>query len=41
MMADRRRFPPPWSIEDQSACFVVRDANRRALGYFYFQDFDP
>ncbi|HTE76224.1 MAG TPA: hypothetical protein VK653_05715 [Xanthobacteraceae bacterium] len=22
-----RRFPPPWSIEEQSACFVVRDHN--------------
>jgi len=21
-----RRFPPPWSVEEQDACFVVRDA---------------
>jgi hypothetical protein len=21
----RRRFPPPWSVEEQPACFVVRD----------------
>jgi hypothetical protein len=20
-----RRFPPPWSAEEQPACFVVRD----------------
>jgi len=20
-----RRFPPPWSVEEQPACFVVRD----------------
>ena len=20
-----RRFPPPWSVEEQQACFVVRD----------------
>jgi hypothetical protein len=20
-----RRFPPPWSIEEQAACFVVQD----------------
>jgi hypothetical protein len=26
-----RRFPPPWSIEEQAACFTVRDANRQAL----------
>jgi len=23
-----RRFPPPWSAEEQDACFVVRDNNR-------------
>ena len=22
-----RRFPPPWSIEEQDACYVVRDAS--------------
>jgi hypothetical protein len=21
-----RRFPPPWSVEELEACFVVRDA---------------
>jgi hypothetical protein len=26
-----RRFPPPWSVEEQSACFVVRDANGQQL----------
>jgi hypothetical protein len=20
--AERRRFPPPWSVEEQAACFV-------------------
>jgi hypothetical protein len=24
-----RRFPPPWSVEEQAACFVVRDHNRQ------------
>jgi hypothetical protein len=33
-----RHFPPPWSVEEQAACFVVRDANKQALGYFYFED---
>jgi len=27
-----RRFPPPWSVEEQAACFVVRDANGQQLG---------
>jgi hypothetical protein len=25
------RFPPPWSVEETDACFIVRDANRQAL----------
>jgi len=25
------RFPPPWSVEEQSACFVVRDHDGQAL----------
>jgi len=33
-----RHFPPPWSVEEQAACFVVRDANKQALGYFYFEE---
>ena len=26
-----RRFPPPWDIEDNRACFIVRDHNGQAL----------
>ena len=33
-----RRFPPPWSVEEQPACFVVRDHNGQALAYIYFED---
>ena len=33
-----RRFPPPWSVEEQETCFVVRDHNGRALAYVYFED---
>jgi hypothetical protein len=33
-----RRFPPPWSIEELDACFVVRDHNGQALAYGYFED---
>jgi hypothetical protein len=24
-MAERRRFPPPWSIDESDACFIVKD----------------
>jgi hypothetical protein len=33
-----RRFPPPWSIEEQEACFTVRDENGQALAYIYFEE---
>jgi hypothetical protein len=26
-----RRFPPPWSVEEQDACFVVKDAAGQKL----------
>jgi hypothetical protein len=26
-----RRFPPPWTVEETDACFVVRDASGQAL----------
>jgi hypothetical protein len=29
---------PPWSVEEQSACFVVRDHNGQALAVVYFGD---
>jgi hypothetical protein len=33
-----RHFPPPWTVEEDVACFVVRDRTGQALGYFYFED---
>jgi hypothetical protein len=33
-----RRFPPPWSVEEQEACYVVRDRSGQALAYLYFED---
>ena len=38
MPSPNRRFPPPWSVDEQEACFIVRDNNGQALGYFYFED---
>jgi hypothetical protein len=32
------RFPPPWSVEETEACFIVRDASGQALAYVYFED---
>jgi len=34
----QRRFPPPWSVEEQEACFVVRDYDGQALACVYFED---
>jgi hypothetical protein len=33
-----RRFPPPWSVEELDACFVVRDHAGQKLAYVYFED---
>ena len=37
-MPSVRRFPPPWSVEETDACFIVRDANGQALAYVYFEE---
>jgi hypothetical protein len=31
LVTDRRRFPPPWTVEETDACYIVRDANGQAL----------
>ena len=36
-MPPTRRFPPPWSIEESAACFIVRDGDKQALAYVYFE----
>ena len=33
-----RRFPPPLTVEQQPACFVVRDHNGQAFAYVYFEN---
>jgi hypothetical protein len=33
-----RRFPPPWTVEDNGAAFVVRDKSGQKLGYFYYEE---
>jgi hypothetical protein len=32
-----RHFPPPWTTDDNGACFVVRDHNGQALAYTYYE----
>jgi hypothetical protein len=29
----QRRFPPPWSIDELEACFVVKDSTGQKLVY--------
>ena len=33
-----RHFPPPWTVEDIGAAFVVRDSGDQQLAYIYFDD---
>jgi hypothetical protein len=33
-----RRFPPPWTVEEKDACFIVRDKNGQALAYVYYEN---
>jgi hypothetical protein len=32
VMPNPRRFPPPWSVEDIDAAFVVKDSSGQKLG---------
>ena len=31
-----RRFPPPWTVDESDACFIVRDKTGQALAHVYF-----
>jgi len=33
-----RRFPPRWTVEEQPACFVVRDHNGQQLAYVLLRE---
>jgi hypothetical protein len=33
-----RRFPPPWSVEDIGAAFVVKDNGPQKLTYVYYEE---
>ena len=32
----KRRFPPPWSVDDIGGCFVVKASNNRPLVLIYY-----
>jgi hypothetical protein len=32
-----RRFPPPWTVEDIDAAYVVRDRDGQALAYVCYE----
>ena len=38
MTESRRRFPPPWTVENyRGISYIVRDANNFAVAYVYFE----
>ena len=34
----RRRFPPPWTVNETEACFIVTDNTGQKLAYVYFEN---
>ena len=38
MPSSPRRFPPPWTVEELDACFVVIDSAEQKLAYVYFEE---
>jgi hypothetical protein len=32
----KHRCAPPWDIEDNGSCFIIRDNNGQALSYVYY-----
>ncbi len=37
-MTNPRCFPPPWSVEEREACFIVKDHAGQKLAYVYFEN---
>jgi hypothetical protein len=35
---ETHRFPPPWTVEETSPCFVLRDAKGETLAYVYCEE---
>jgi len=37
-MSPRRRYPPPWKIEESAESYVVTDATGQRLAFIYFEN---
>jgi endo-1,4-beta-D-glucanase Y len=33
-----RCFPPPWTVEERPACFIISDASGFPLAYVYYEE---
>jgi hypothetical protein len=33
-----RRVPPPWTINDNGSCFIVKDDDGHAFAYAYYEN---
>jgi hypothetical protein len=38
LLVTTHRFPPPWTVEDIGAAFVVTYSAEQKLAYVYFED---
>jgi hypothetical protein len=38
VVTEARRFPPPWTVEETDACFIVKDHTGHSLAYVYFEE---
>ncbi|MFZ2075838.1 MAG: hypothetical protein WAV38_04135 [Xanthobacteraceae bacterium] len=38
MPSAQRRFPPPWSVDELEACFIVTDTAGQKLAFVYFEE---
>jgi hypothetical protein len=37
-MSQRRRYPSPWRVQENTESYVVVDDNNQTLAYVYFED---
>jgi hypothetical protein len=37
-MSPRRRYPPPWKIEEGAESYIVTDASGQRLAFIYFEN---